>query len=358
MFEPPFCPFPACPQHRAPAPRFFHLHGHYRARCRTNRVQRYRCKTCRRTFSTQTFRADYRDQKPELNASVVELLCSGVGLRQTARLVRLSRRCLELKTRKLSRCARQLDRNLRRRADLAKLMHLLRVHFDEFETYEERRNTRPVTVATALESKARFIFSALAGPIRPSGTMTERRLRAIEEDERRFGPRKSHSRLVCRGALRRAAAMAGENAIILLRTDEKTTYPDIARSAFGSRLVVHMRTPSVLPRGKRNPLFPINHEEACLRDKNGRVRRESWLVSKRRRYLNQQLSLYCAFRNYVRPRFNHDDESPAQILGLVARRLTTQELVGWRQDWGERSPCPLVHEVRSGYRRRAILAAA
>jgi transposase-like protein len=354
MFEPPFCPHQSCPRHRAPHVRFYQRHGHYQPLCRARPVQRFRCKTCRSTFSTQTFRADFRDHKPELNAPVVELLCSGIGLRQCARLVRLSRRCLELKARKLSRCVRQLDRNLRRRYPVTRARPVLSVHFDEFETFEERRNTRPVTIATAIESNTRFIIGAHAGPIRPSGKMTEGRRRAVEEDERRFGPRKTRSWVVCRAALRRAADMAGKEAAILLSTDEKTSYPTVARRVFGDRRLVHRRTPSVLPRGKRNPLFPINHEEACLRDKNGRLRRESWLVSKRRHFLNLQLCLYAGYRNYVRPRFNEDSEAPAQMLRITPRRLGTFELVGWRQVWGERSVCPIAERVRSWYRRRSV----
>ena len=196
MFEPPFCPTQACPRHRSPYFRFYQRYGFYQPLCRSRPVQRFRCKTCRRTFSTQTFRADFRDHKPRLNAPVVELLCSGIGLRQTARLVHLSRRCLELKARKLSRCVRQLDRNLRRRYPATRRRRLLRVHFDEFETFEERRNTRPVTIATSIESRTRFIIGVHAGPIRPGGTMTESRLRAVEQDERRFGRRKTRSRVV------------------------------------------------------------------------------------------------------------------------------------------------------------------
>ncbi|MFT5198048.1 MAG: hypothetical protein ACI87O_000697, partial [Planctomycetota bacterium] len=45
---------------------------------------------------------DYRDHKPHLNQGLLLLLTSGVGLRQASRVLRLSRRCLEIKARKLS----------------------------------------------------------------------------------------------------------------------------------------------------------------------------------------------------------------------------------------------------------------
>ncbi|MFK7739271.1 MAG: hypothetical protein AB8H80_03025, partial [Planctomycetota bacterium] len=55
-------------------------------------------------------------------------------------------------------------------------------------------------------------------------------------------------------------------------------------------------------------------------------------------------------RNYVRKRFNRDEpgRSPAAILGLVARALSFEELIRWRQDWGALSPDPM---RRSGQAR-------
>jgi hypothetical protein len=71
-----------------------------------------------------------------------------------------------------------------------------------------------------------------------------------------------------------------------------------------------------------------------LRDLSGRLRRRSWLVTKRRRYLDLGLQLAMAYRNLVRRRFNRDKESPAQRAGFMKRRLVPGEVLGWRQDWG------------------------
>jgi hypothetical protein len=319
-------------------------------------VPRFCCKSCGRYFSRQTFRADYRDHKPHLNYKVIELLCSGVGFRQAARVLGLTRNCLEAKARKISRNARLLDLNLKARGPLTGTLGTptwrQELHFDEFETYETRRNTRPLSVAVMIESRSRFMVAAIAAPIRPRGKMTRQRIAAIEAEEERFGPRQDRSRLACRSAFRRAARLRGEARELVLRTDEKSTYPGLAREAFGSKRVLHLRTPSVMPRTETNPLFPINHTEALLRDLMGRLRRESWLVSKMRTYLNLHLALHAAYRNWVRPRFNRDTHSPGQLAGFAERRLRVSELCGWRQDWGSRSICPL-----GGRRGRARLAA-
>jgi hypothetical protein len=128
---------------------------------------------------------------------------------------------------------------------------------------------------------------------------------------------------------------------VRLESDEKSSYPRLAREVFSRRRLVHRRTNSKVVRNTSNPLFPINHEEALARDLVGRLRRDSWLVSKKRRYLDLALQLHTAFRNLVRRRFNHDQESPAQLLGFAPRRLKAEELLSWRQEWGWRSVHPL-----------------
>ena len=77
--------------------------------------------------------------------------------------------------------------------------------------------------------------------------------------------------------------------------------------------------------------------EAMARDNNGRLRRESWLASKARCFLNRALQIHLAYRNYVRRRFNYDPRSSAEWLGICDRRLRPTELLAWRQDWGRKS---------------------
>ena len=132
--------------------------------------------------------------------------------------------------------------------------------------------------------------------------------------------------------------MAGGLAIVALATDQKRVYGLLARAVFGDRLR-HETTSSLEPRTAWNPLFPINHTEAMMRDLNGRLRRRSWLVSKKGQFLGLQLLLHMTWRNYVREHTCRDvKRSAAQILGFTERRLTSSEVLGWRQDWRERSP--------------------
>ena len=168
MFTPPRCTHRHCRYHTHPKPKFFRRHGTYRARCRSHPVPRFLCTGCRRTFSRQTFRADYRDHRPSLNVRLFKLLASGMGLRQSSRLLGLSRRCTELKARKIGRHLRRLNLNLR-----SQLPRGSSLQFDELETYEGRRNTRPLTVPMLIEKDSRFVVCrrVRADPT-PRSTMT------------------------------------------------------------------------------------------------------------------------------------------------------------------------------------------
>ena len=102
MFQPPRCPYRTCSNHLEPTPEAFLHHGHYRPKCRPHPVPRFRCRACRHTFSRQTFRMDYRDHRPDLNARLFRSIASGLGLRQSSRNLHLSLRCTELKFRKIA----------------------------------------------------------------------------------------------------------------------------------------------------------------------------------------------------------------------------------------------------------------
>jgi len=336
MFTPPRCPHPDCAQHLAPEGRFYVRRGFYWPKCRAHPIPRFRCRSCGRGFSRQTFRADYRDHRPDLNPRLFILLNSGIGQRQSARILGVSRRCLEVKFHKYARHARALNLNLR-----GPLPPGSSFQFDELETYEGRRNTRPLTVPLLIERDSRFVVWAESAPIRPRGKMTPARRDAIAREDKVSGRRRDQSHACIQRTLARGRELGGALSFLLVETDEKTVYPGHLARAFPGQRVVHLTTNSKEPRTRWNPLFPINHTDARFRDLMGRLRRDSWLGTKRGRYLDLHLQYHMSYLNYVRPRFNRDKRTPAERLGFLPRPLKPGEVLGWRQDWGRRSIHPL-----------------
>jgi hypothetical protein len=271
---------------------------------------------------------------------LLELLAHGLGLRQSATILKLSRRCAEMKARKLSQHLEHINRNL-----LDQFPEGCSFQMDEMESFEKERTVLPLTVPVLIEQESMFVVAARSAPIRPSGKMSEKRRAAITRREGVDGPRRNDSRGCLKRVLRRVARFCKKLSTVRIDTDEKTTYPALIRWVFGPKHK-HRRSSSRLPRDTCNRLFPINHMNAMTRYLTGRLRRRSWLASKQRRFLDLQLNVFQAYKNFVRPRFNGEHETPGMVLRMVHQRFAPTDLVSWRQDWGWYSPHPL-HGQRS-----------
>lgn len=334
-FVPPRCPNRDCDQHTRPEVGFYRRRGHYQPKCRTEPVPRFRCRTCKRGFSRQTFRHDYYDKRPHDNPDVFFQLVSGVGLRQIARSRHLSPKSVQRKLRKMAHTLWALHHNLSSRLPAGRAWLL-----DEEESYEAA-SIRPLTVPILIERETWFVVATAVGSIRrlaPVGTARRARQDA-EEAER--GVRPDESRESVHAVLQHLASKVPVGAL-LLQTDQKQIYATLARTIFGERLS-HETTAGSRVRDTSNPLFPINTTIAMTRDNCGRLRRKSWLVSKCGVWLQYHLGLFVVYRNYMRRRFNRDEESrtPAVLLGLLPRNLSRTEVLAWRQDWGDLSIHPM-----------------
>ena len=187
MFIPPRCPNLSCPQHLRPEPGFFRRRGRYRPLCRPEGVPRFRCTTCKRSFSRQTFRHDCHDHRPDWNVPLFMLLVSGVGLRQSARVLGANPRSVQDKKVKIARTFELLHGNLCPALPAGRMFVL-----DEEETYEGA-SIRPLTMPVLIEQETWFVVTTAVGSIRrlaPEGTA--RRVR--QELEERTGARPDQSR--------------------------------------------------------------------------------------------------------------------------------------------------------------------
>ncbi|MCB9832613.1 MAG: IS1 family transposase [Planctomycetes bacterium] len=290
-------------------------------------IRRFRCRSCLRTFSEQSLHYSHRQRKPAIDATLFSLLVSGVGFRQAGRILRVARRTIMSKFRRLAeQCRRFHDWHGRSIAGTR------RFQFDELETFEFCRTTMPVTQAILIDEKSRYIVEQACDSIRPGGRKSVRRKQLIKRHERSHGRRPANSRACVAKVLEAAGRRLGPSARITFVSDCKPSYPGLARRGFGDALLGHERHSGRLPRGPGNPLFPINHTNAMFRDNISRLRRRSWLVSKRRDRLEEHAWIFVAYRNYIRPRFNGDVQTPAQHIGVVDRRFRFRDLTGrsWR----------------------------
>ena len=251
---------------------------------------------------------------------------------------------MQRKFRKIARTCRQLHRNLCRDLPAGRAFLL-----DEEETFE-KASIRPLTMSVIIEKESYLIVATAVGPIRRLAAEGTGRRRRQDRDEARRGRRRDRSRVCVRATMRALQRRIGSGPLTLL-SDEKASYRTLAIDTFGGA-VRHETTSSRVVRNELNPLFPINLTLAMTRDNCGRLTRDSWLVTEKRRCLQLQMHLFTAYRNYVRARKNEDvaDDTPARILGLLPRALEAREVLAWRQDWG---PLSIHPTCRNGARRVA-----
>ena len=334
-FVPPRCPRSSCRNHLSPRPDFYARHGSYRVLCRDHAIPRFRCKDCRKRFGYQTFRQDYRDQKPDLNAQVFERYTGGQSLRRIGKELDIDIHAVQKKFRKLGRHAGHLHRNL-----LTALPSGRTFLLDELETHEGTL-IATLTVPILIEKQSGLVVGTNVGMIRRLSRKGSRRRRLQERHEAEHGRRVDESRRVVLAEFERLKQLLGGRSATL-RTDEKKLYASLCRRLFGNQ-VEHLRTPGRAERSTFNPLFPINHTLARYRDLSARLHRRSWCASKKREYLGLHLQMVTVYRNYVCRRTNVEaaHRTPAWHLGLLPRQLGYREVCSWRQDWGGISPHPL-----------------
>ncbi|HTF87298.1 MAG TPA: hypothetical protein VK843_02735 [Planctomycetota bacterium] len=322
---PPFCPRAGCPSRTRSCSFTYCLRGQYKRKCDGQTVQRFQCGACVRGFSEQTFRVNYRLKRPDLLAPFFIDRVSKVTHRQSARNHACSRGTEERHFRRLSEHCEAF--HAARLSEVAAGGGLGEIFLlDELETYEEHRTKKPVTVPVLIERVSGFVIDTRVG------TLPARRRPGAAKPPLLEGEveRKSESREVVKAAFERLNATSPKDRPIRVLTDEKHSYAQLLVELFGERCK-HERTSSKRRRDVSNPLWPINHTLARVRDNVSRLVRETWAAAKLRRWLAGQLAIWVCYRNYVRGRTNREEATPAMVLkvqgqpwsvpGLLERRV-------------------------------------
>jgi hypothetical protein len=201
---------------------------------------------------------------------------------------------------------------------------------DELETFEHSRRLSPVTVPVLIERKSYFIVDLQTAPLPCRGRLSEKDRQKKKEREAGWGVRRSGSREAVERSFDTLAKLHVTRGSVLVETDMKTSYRTILAKRFGSRLS-HARHSSKAKRDFANPLFPINHTLAMMRDGISRLVRRNWGASKLRARLELHAWIWAVWRNYVRGITNESPRiTPAMVLRVEKQRWQPSEIGAWR----------------------------
>jgi len=320
-FVPPSCPNPACSFHCSGEGWSFIKIGFFtRKHCKPQLIQRYRCRHCRRCFSTQTFDFTYWLHKPELTHRIFHGILSCSALRQVALEKKVSPSTIQNHVSRLGRHCLLFQHG--HQPEVREPVAL-----DGFESFEYSQYF-PFHFNVLAGQASHFFFGFTDSPLRRKGRMTIRQRHRRGKLEARHGRPDPKAIEKAVAELLRLTLPAG--AKVTLHTDDHPAYPRAFKALPGLQIQHHV-TASTDPRVPENPLFPANLLDLVIRHCSANHKRETIAFSKRLQGAIERLLMLQVWRNFMRPfSVRKRGPTPAQRAGAMAERLSEKALLSRR----------------------------
>lgn len=255
------------------------------------RLQRFLCKTCGKSFSAATQSQCYQQKKRHFNKYVFELLVSGVSQRRAARLLKINRKTVVRKFIFLGTFAELLLPHLNTYHPKARI-----IEFDDLETFEHSK-CKPLSVTLAVEYKTRRILGFRVSRMPAKGLL-------VALARKKYGFRRDERKPAREALFKEIKDYVEIGAVI--KSDENPHYrPDVAKhfplskhKAFKGRRGCIVGQ-GELKRGGFDPLYSLNHTCAMLRANINRLFRRTWNTTKVPQRLSYHIAMYALYHNLV-----------------------------------------------------------
>jgi transposase-like protein len=298
--------------------------GFFVRRASPQRIQRYRCSHCHRSFSTQTFATTYWLKRPDVQAPVLLRVGNGCSaFRQVAFELGVAPSTVQRQVERLGRHCLLFHERARRGLCAPRE----RLVLDGFHGFELGQYW-PFEIHLLVGADSHFVYAAQEAELRRSGRMTPYQKRKRARLEAGYGrPDPQATRKSVQGLLERALPYGCS---IRLSTDAHPAYPR-AIGGLSGRAIEHDRTSSRAPRTRANPLFAVNLADLLIRHTSANHKRETIAFSKRRQGAMYRQQIWQVIRNYMKPTsVARKDAPPGVTVGAIARRLETKEVLARR----------------------------
>ena len=303
---PEFCPRPGCrfyDPERAAAERWYCQFGSFFTKAR-GLIKRFRCKSCGKTCSTQTFSLHYWTHSTEDYETLMKGVCSCSGLRQHARFTDVSFRVVQNRIRHLARnCLAVIARAAEGYALSADLV------MDGFESYT-RSQYFPNNITMLVGSRSQYIYGAVHTLLRRKGRMSETQKTRRAMIDAHWRPPHKGIRRDCAHLLEDHAPMidaACRTSPCSLYSDEHQEYrralqmvSTLNRALKEGRLR-HCRVSSRRARTVNNPLFAVNYVDRQIRKNMGEHVRETVKQGREVNCQMERMAIFMAMHNFLSP---------------------------------------------------------
>ncbi|MBU8870315.1 MAG: hypothetical protein KOO60_05505 [Gemmatimonadales bacterium] len=322
-WHPPFCPNANCKFHKSLLDDWCYIKfSTYLRKSDNRRIQRYRCLSCKRTFSTQTFSTTYWQKIRGVDAKIFTKTIGGMANRQIARDLGIDPTTVNHKLERLGRhCLLYFTQIMMKAPPSRKIV------FDGFETFELSQFF-PFHHNVAVEKDTDLILFFNDSELRRKGRMTDHQKRRRTELEHKFG--RPNPRAIEIAVAELLSVVIRDEEPVEMFTDDHPQYRIPIRS-YGDQ-IKHFVTSSRDHRDRQNSLWEVNLFDFVLRHSSANHKRETIAWSKRRQSSTDRLAIFVVWRNFMKGRREKDRRSPtpAEARGLLARRLKVEDVLSER----------------------------
>ena len=265
--------------------------GKFKRACDSKFIQRYKCKVCKKLFSNATGKLEFKQKKRRQNPMIFELLASGVSMRRTARILKISRGTIANRLTYLAKKSRVKHEKFKQ-IHVKKVTHM---QFDDLVT-KENSKLKPLSVSIAVDANKRYILGAEVSEIRAFGHLAQK-------GRQKYPGRTNNHKEGLFNLFENIKDLLSEDAII--RSDEHKFYPEFVNRYFPQAKYKRFKSErgciagqGELKKVNFDPLFAINHTCAMLRANINRLVRKTWCTTKDPARLQDHLDLFISYLNF------------------------------------------------------------
>lgn len=309
-FAPPFCPNSNCLYHNPLTKGWAYKRcGWYRRQTRPYRIRRYTCRSCGRSFSTQTFSTTYWQKRPDIGPQLITKTTGCMSNRQIARDLGVSPETINRQLARLGRHCLLFHAMQMQAAPPVK-----RLVMDGFVTFEWSQYF-PFHIHLAIEKGTDFFLYFVDSPVRRSGTMTNAQKMRRAALEALYG--RPDPKAVRKDVTELLEVVTGRQSGVTIFSDDHWAYPHAIRAA--CKGAKHQVTPGTAKRTSRNPLWEVNLCDLLIRHCGANHKRETIAWSKRRQASAERLAIFLVWRNYMKGRREkvRSSPTPAMVRGMM-----------------------------------------
>ncbi len=265
--------------------------GFFKRSCDSRKIQRFKCKVCKKKFSRSTGKLEFGQKKRRENPMIFKLLSSCVSLRRTAKILNVSRGTVVRRLQYFGEKSRIQNEKFKTLNLKNSVEHL---QIDDLVS-KENSKLKPLSVSIAVDAESRYILGVEVSEIRAFGHLAQR---GRIKYPKRINQHKEGLTNLFQGI----KDLVKEDALI--RSDEHKFYPGFIKEYFpvakheaykGEKGCIAGQ--GELKKTKHDPLFAINHTCAMLRANINRLVRKTWCTTKDPQRLKDHLDLFICYFN-------------------------------------------------------------